>query len=279
MLSLIETSNDLIDSFYDARVFFILFTIEESIRNGRFNNKKRRIYLRRLGSGPASFDLVAESQVRPSSASSSQRRTTTHVRNSVTLIPVTRRGAVGLLSDRRRRYRSRRRRRRWRVRRAAQEPDGDGSRRRERAADRRGVAGDAASARGAYAARGRSKSRWRLDITRWIATGWWRRSGTTAAWGGGEKDTDKCTRERKRSGGKCDARLLPSRWESLASGTAGHDWSHRVIPRECWGACVLPFLSLYILFPFVGCRVVAPLHGVPLARALASTERVLGGGW
>jgi len=96
----------------------------------------------------------------------------------VTLVLVIRRDAIKLLPDRcrrrrrrfRRYYRPRRRRRCARC--PTQRPDGDGGRRQERAACRRGVDGDAAAnARGAYAARGRSKSRRRLDIVRRIDDG------------------------------------------------------------------------------------------------------------
>lgn len=67
-----------------------------------------------------------------------------------------------------------RRRRRRRARRTAQGRGGDGGRRRgrETAACRRGVDGDAAArARGAYAARGQSKSRRRLDVSRDVVAG------------------------------------------------------------------------------------------------------------
>jgi len=72
------------------------------------------------------------------------------------------------------RCRRRRRRRRRRARRTAQGRGGGGGRRRGRAAAacRRGVDGEAAaSARGAYAARGQSKSRRCSDVSRRCSRG------------------------------------------------------------------------------------------------------------
>lgn len=122
------------------------------------------------------------------------------------------------------RCRRRRRRRRRRARRTAQGRGGDGGRRRGRAAAacRRGVDGDAAaSARGAYAARGQSKKpAVRLDIARRCTRGRRQRRGKDAEADGKKgKGVRRAqiskTRERERSGGKRDAHVYYPRDESL----------------------------------------------------------------
>lgn len=121
------------------------------------------------------------------------------------------------------RCRRRRRRRRRRARRTAQGRGGDGGRRRGRAAAacRRGVDGDAAaSARGAYAARGQSKSRRCLDIARRCTRGRRQRRGEDAEAGwkkgkGVRRAQISRPGERERSGGKRDAHVYYPRDESL----------------------------------------------------------------